>query len=140
MWKCLNCLGQTFLNEKLQMFLKKYFKNIPDLLDSNPFIHINWHIGIFPSEKVCNVLEKYVKTKFRTETFNQNTNCILHHHRQAPNYWLMIYKPHDLGFQFLNSYRYKWCKDLELFEFEQIESSETWQTWNPILIVCKVDQ
>ena len=52
-----------------------------DLPDSNPFIHVNWHIGIFPSEKVCNVLEKGAKTKFRTKTFNPETNCILHHHR-----------------------------------------------------------
>ena len=80
------------------MYLKKDFKKITELPNSNPFIHVNWHIAIFPSEKVCNVLEKDVKTKFRTETFNPDTNNIRHHNRQAPKYRLMIYRPHDLGF------------------------------------------
>ena len=75
--------------------------------NSKAFIHVNCHIGIFPRVKVCNVLKKDVKTKFRTETFNPETSWILHHHGQAPNYRLMIYGPHDLGFYFLNSYGYK---------------------------------
>ena len=60
------------------MYLKKDFKKITDLPDSNPFIHVNWHIGTFASEKVCNVLENDVKTKYRTENFNPETNYILH--------------------------------------------------------------